>query len=333
MQDIKYLREFFGLDEELLAKLVGLDVEKYLQIENNLIDFDISYIGLITPLFLLTNKEIYNRYTPLVPKVLPYSLRNLSYDKLVKTYEISTTIMLYERLISKYKQFAEEFREEWYFYPTKVEAIFYGTFKPFYKDGKINLFEVIPTFRNYTLLVKDMEDICNGFGYNLHEHYLLAVNSRLTKAQANYELANQIVRTVLFQEGNNNLRGFLDTDTSKNVQKFIATRLLVNVDDFDFRVKKYLKENSLTMVNKNKILELAEYYEVEPIVIEQSLKFSKFEFEPVTDATPTTSPTLIELGFKDYAHGEYHRLIDMLDEADYTSMTTLNKMRRYGGKF
>lgn len=178
-----------------------------------------------------------------------------------------------------------------------------------------------------------MEDICNGFGYNLHEHYLLAVNSRLTKAQANYELANQIVRTVLFQEGNNNLRGFLDTDTSKNVQKFIATRLLVNVDDFDFRVKKYLKENSLTIVNKNKILELAEYYEVEPIVIEQSLKFSKFEFEPVTDATPTTSPTLIELGFKDYAHGEYHRLIDMLDEADYTSMTTLNKMRRYGGKF
>lgn len=332
MKDIKYLREFFGLDEQLLAKFLGISPERYMQMENDKITFDISYVDEIMPLFLVTSKELNNRVTPLVPKFLPYSLRNLNYDKFIKTYEVATTIVLYQQLIYKYKQFAEEFKDEWYFYPTKDETTFFSTYKPFYKQGKIDLFEVIPTFKNYTLLISDLDTICNSFGYNVEEHYLIAINSRLTKKEANYELAKQLVKTVLFQEGNNNLRGFLDTESSVNLQTFIATRLLVNVNDFENRVRTYLKENSTTTINENKILELADYYEVEPFVIEQSLKFSNFNFIPVNNVT-TNSPTLIELGFDDYAHGEYHNLIDKLDDADYTSTTTLIKMRRYGGKF
>lgn len=110
MQDIKYLREFFGLDEELLAKFLGVSTEKYLQMENNQINFDVSNIHDIIVIFLQNISELHNRVTPLVPKFLPYSLRNLTYTKFIKTYEIATNITLYERLITKYKQFAEEFQ-------------------------------------------------------------------------------------------------------------------------------------------------------------------------------------------------------------------------------
>lgn len=307
---IKFLRNYYGLSPEVVADFLNLSLQLYLQAENGEIEFELSAVKKLGVLFLQSYEELLENKNPIVKKTLPYSLKNITLSNCEYAYKIAKIIMAHEDLIERYNNYATQINKTRLNVPVFTEKQFYQTFENYYEEDALDLIVELPKIKNFTLLIMDMKELCDSFSYNINNHYLIAINSNLTKEKANLTIAKELVYSVLVQKSNNKLAGLVKTESLVNYANKIATKLLLKDDKVMAYVKSEIKSY---LFNQDIILKIAKHFVVEPYKINELLDSLKIENERVNG---NGASSLKMQGYKNYAHGEYHLILNELYNND-----------------
>lgn len=327
VKKLKFLRNYYNLSAEVAASFLELSLEDFLQAENGEIAFDVFHVDKMGTLFLQSYSELLDDKNPLTKKVLPYSFKDITDSDCAHIFNMAQTIMSYKELIEKYNDFATQTNKTRLNAPIYTEKQFYQIFENSYEDGVLDLIIELPKIKNFTLLIKDMKGICESFSYNINSHYIIAVDSNLTKEKANYVIAKELVYAVLIQKRDNNLTGVVKTESLVNYAEKMATKLLLNESYVMSYVKNTIKSY---LFNEASVLKIAKHFVVEPYKINELLNGLTIESEEVKS---NGESSLKVQGFKNYAHGEYHTLVQELYDNDEISSTIYQLYRGLGGGY